>query len=547
MSNRDNEKTKQNAGEMKSISFGENKVDGLVQLLLATIIQQNQQIEQFQKQIAELLEEISRLRDQLSKDSHNSSKPPSSDGFKKSRKNKTTRSLRQSSGKTPGGQKGHTGHTLQMIENPTHIVIHDASNCSNCGGELSSESGQLHERRQVFDLPPLKLEVTEHRSYTKKCPKCNTFTTGSFPQEASSRIQYGNRVKSLATYFSVYQFIPIDRLRDVFFDLFNHRLSTGTLFNITQKVYKSLESFEEVVKNQLINSPVVHADESGFYCESKRRWLHSLSTQKLTHYQFHATRGKLAMDSIGILPNFKGILVHDFWAPYFKYSSLSHALCNSHLLRELIFLIEQKGTVWAGEMKSLLLDIKERTDKARMSVGESNDGGIGLDAQTIAKFEQLYANIVEKGEREVEELNVMNKNVASPPPLPSSTTSRTNLPATSTSNLNNHAANGVKLPKKRGPTKKTKSQNLLIRFKDHKSRILKFMHTLSVPFDNNLAERDIRMLKVQQKISGTFRTQEGARYFCRIRAYISTARKNGINVLTAINNAVGGEPFIPST
>lgn len=544
MSNKNNEFIEKDAGKTESVSSGRDKADTFLQLLLTTLIQQNHQIEQSQKQIAELSEEISRLRDQLSKDSHNSSKPPSSDGFKKGRKNKTTKSLRQSSGKKPGGQKGHTGHTLQMVENPTHIVTHQASNCSNCGNDLSSETGQLHQCRQVFDIPPLKMEVTEHRSHIKKCPRCDTFTVGSFPQDVSSRVQYGNGVKSLATYFSVYQFIPIDRLREVFSDLFNHHLSTGTLSNITQKVYKSLEPFDEVVKSKLINSSVIHADESGFYCESKRRWLHSLSTQKLTYYHFHQTRGQAAMDSIGVLPRFKGIVVHDFWAPYFNYNSFSHALCNAHLLRELIFLIEQKGSVWAGEMKSLLLDIKKKTDIAKMSVGDSNDDGISLDAQTIAEFEQRYAKIVEKGEKEVEELKVTNQNSSSPSSSNSSTKDQTNLSQASNSNLKDHHANG-ELPKKRGPTKKSKSHNLLIRFKDHKDGILKFMHTLSVPFDNNLAERDIRMLKVQQKISGTFRTQEGATYFCRIRAYISTARKNGINVLTAINNAVSGKPFTP--
>jgi transposase len=437
-----------------------------------------------------------------------------------------------------------------MVENPDHIVIHQASNCSNCGCDLSSEPGQFHQRRQEFDIPPLKLEVTEHHSYIKTCPQCNTSTAGSFPQQVSSPVQYGNRLKSLATYFSVYQLIPIDRLKKVFSDLFNHGLSTGTLFNTTQKVYKSLESFDQEVKSKLIHAPVAHADESGLYCESKRSWLHSLSTQPLTYYHFHAVRGKDAMDDMGILPNFKGIVVHDCWAPYFRYHSFSHALCNSHLLRELIFLIEQKGSIWAGEMKSLLLGIKEKTDAARMSVNDKNDGGIGLDAQSIAEFEKLYDEIVEKGKQEVGEvggLDVIKQNAPSPPSKPSSTTPQENLTAPCTSNLDNHGANGVKLPKKRGPTKKTKAQNLLIRFIDHKSEILKFMHTLSVPFDNNLAERDIRMLKVQQKISGTFRTQKGAKYFCRIRAYISTAKKNGINVLTAINNAVRGEPFIPGT
>jgi transposase len=259
----------------------------------------------------------------------------------------------------------------------------------------------------------------------------------------------------------------------------------------------------------------VHADESGFYCENKRQWLHCASTRTITHYQFHAKRGKEAMDEIGILPYFKGVLIHDFWTPYLKYSC-AHGLCNAHLLRELIFLIEEKNCTWALDMKNLLLEIKETVDTEK-----TKPGVVRLKTGSTNNFENRYDKIIDQAIK-----------VEQPPPAP---------PDTDPDNSD------LQLPKKRkrGRQKKSKSLNLLARLKEHKKKVLAFMYDFKVPFDNNQAERDIRMIKLQQKISGPFRTTQGAESFCRIRSYISTTRKNGINVFNAINEAIRGQPFIP--
>lgn len=489
----------------KSISLENLEIP---QHLLEVFEQLNLLIEQLLRENAALKEEIIRLKDRLSKDSHNSSKPPSSDGFKK---NKRNRSLRKPSGKKPGGQKGHSGHTLEMVEEPDHLILHDVSECPDCGHGLADEDTTGHELRQVFDLPPLKINVTEHRSEVKQCPACKAICKGQFPLGVSNVVQYGNRIASLSTYFTTYQLIPKERLAEMFADVFNHPISKATLFKFDKKAYQALEPFSEKAKRILLNSPVVHADESGFYCKSKRQWLHSLSTGKITHYSFHHARGKKGIEESGILPNFKGVLVHDFWAPYFKFKCY-HALCNSHLLRELIFQVEEKNSVWAENMKELLLEIKKVVDGARTHSD-------CLQKEILRRFEDKYSEILKEGELEIK---------ANAPPV----------------NPDSKAANKKK-SKKRGPKKRSKGHNLLIRFKEYRDRILAFMYSFKVPFDNNLAERDIRMIKVQQKISGTFRTNEGAELFCRLRAYVSTAKKNNRSVLEAIADAMNGKPFCP--
>lgn len=454
------------------------------------------------KEIAQLKELVTALKDQLNTDSHNSSKPPSSDGLKKK-----TKSLRKPSDKNPGGQKGHKGNTLERVEEPDHTVTHQIDKCSKCGFSLDSERLYNIENHQVFDIPQLKMEVTQHQGEVKKCPKCGTINKAQFPTQASNIVQYGSGINGLVSYLSNYQLIPQKRVTEFFTDLFNHPLSKATVIKMNKTTYQALQSFGDTAKEKLINSRVLHADESGFYCEGKRQWLHSASTQTTTYYQFHPKRGKVAMDEIGILPHFGGTLVHDFWSPYMNYSCL-HGLCNTHHLRELVFLIEQKDRQWASHMKTLLLEIKERVDQEKLNHRES------LTPEVIKLFEDLYDQIIKKGIQD------------EPPPPP--------------------APDQAELPKKRGRKKKSKSMNLLIRFKEHKEKVLAFMYDFEVPFDNNLAERDIRMIKVKQKISGTFRTGPGAKAFCRIRSYISTVRKNDINVLKAISKAIGGKPFIPT-
>jgi transposase len=479
------------------------------------------EISELKKENEQLNDQVNSLREQLNKDSHNSSKPPSSDGLKKKMK---TKSLRKSSGKKPGGQPGHVGHTLEMVQNPDNIVTHQITKCEKCGYSLDSEEIFNVESHQVFDIPVLKIEVTEHQAEMKKCPKCGAMNKAQFPAQASNIVQYGDGITSLASYLSNYQLIPQERVREFFGDLFNHPLSKASLIRMNGKIYKALQPFDDAAKEKLIQSLVLHADESGFYCENIRQWLHSAGTNTITYYQFHQKRGKIAMDEIAILPHFNGTLIHDFWTPYLKYSC-AHGLCNAHHLRELIFLIEEKNCHWASDMKNLLLEIKEAVDQQKTKPHAES-----LEVEIIKEFEHRYDQIIAQG---IE--------AEPPPPQPQPQPQ----PQPVSTDIGNSDNSDLPKKRKRGRPKKSKSLNLLTRLKDHKEKVLAFMHNFEVPFDNNQGERDIRMIKVQQKISGTFRTKQGAKSFCRIRAYITTARKNGVNVFRAISDAIRGQPFIP--
>lgn len=456
-------------------------------------------IDLFDKTIQESQVEIQNLRDQLNKTSQNSSKPPSSDGLKKPPR---TSSLREKGSKKNGGQKGHTGHTLKMVENPDNTVLYEVTECSCCGRSLRDIEATNHKKRQEFDIPPVKIEVTEHQAQIKTCPYCKIVTTASFPPDINSSVQYGNRIKSLAVYLNNYHFIPLERTSDFFEDVFGHRISQATILQANLLAEEKIKPANEAIKQQLINADVVHFDESGSRVNGILHWLHVASTQFLTYYGIHKKRGKEAMDDIGIIPYFTGIAMHDAWAPYFSYTNMAHALCNAHHLRELKFIDGQYNQEWDMEMFRLLLDIKKEVDKT----SPFNDC---LDDVKISKFEKQYDQIIEKG-----------LEINPPPPPPEK--------------------------KKRGRVKQSPPKNLLDRLKLRKEEVLLYMHDFSVPFDNNQGERDIRMIKVKQKVSGSFRTMEGARIFCSIRGYISTARKNGCCVIDAIRDAFDGKPFIPS-
>jgi len=456
-------------------------------------------IDLFDKTIQELQEENQTLRNQLNKTSQNSSKPPSSDGLKKPPR---TTSLREKGIKTNGGQKGHTGHTLKMVENPDHTVPYEVSKCPCCNRSLKDIDADGHEIRQEFDLPPVKIEVTEHQVERKTCPFCKTVTTASFPSDVKFPVQYGSRIKSLAVYLNNYHFIPLERTSDFFEDIFGHRISQATILQANLLGEEKIKPANEVIKQQLINANVVNFDESGSRVKGKLHWLHVASTPFHTYYSIHKKRGQEAMDDIGILPYFMGIAMHDAWAPYFSYVHMKHALCNVHHLRDLKFIEGQYNQEWEMEMFSLLLDIKKEVEN-------TNPFYDCLDDSKILDFEKQYDEIIEKG------LEI-------------------NPPSISPER------------KKRGRIKQSPPKNLLDRLKLRKEEILLFMHDFSVPFDNNQGERDIRMIKVKQKVSGSFRTMEGARIFCSIRGYISTARKNGCCVIDAIQDAFDGKPFIPS-
>lgn len=446
--------------------------------------------------IVELEERVKALEDQINKNSRNSSKPPSTDTFKK------IKGQRKPSGKSVGGQKGHKGHTLEMVEKPDHVIVHPVAKCELCGRSLCDAKALKHERRQVFDLPPIKVEVFEHQAESKICPNCGCLNKAAFPEDVAYSVQYGTRLKSVAAYLNQYQLVPFDRLSETFVDLFGHHLSQSTLIDINQACYEALESVEESIKQQLIASPVICLDETGMRIEGTRKWCHVVSTPNLTYYAANAHRGSKANEDMGILPVYSGTAMHDGWSSYFKFNC-KHALCNSHNLRDLIFVHEEDKQNWAKELIDHLIDIKTVVD-----CNETIDSKI--DPAEITEFEKRYDDIIKMAKLE------------NPPPIVSDSQGQI---------------------KKRGKKKKTKAQNLLERLQKYRREVLAFMYDFEVPFDNNLAERDIRMMKVQQKISGTFRSWEGAKIFCRIRGYISTAKKNSISVIDAIQGAFERMPF----
>lgn len=468
-------------------------------VVVKVLCQLSSQVELLQKQVAELQKEVQRLKDQLAKNSRNSSKPPSSDGLKKP----SPKSLRPRGKRKPGGQKGHLGSTLKMADKPDHIIVYPVNQCQLCGHRLVDEASIDVEKRQVFDIPPIQMGVTEHKAQIKECSHCGHLNKAAFPEQVKAPVQYGPRLKAIAVYLRQYQLLPYNRTRELFRDLFSTDLSEGTLTNITDTCSELLEHPIEQIQKQLEQSPVINFDETGSSVNGKRQWLHSASTPNLTYYEIHPKRGSHAMDHIGILPNFKGRAIHDFWKPYFKYDC-DHGLCNAHHLRELIFLNEQHDQLWAKDMIDCLLHIKKAVDEAKISTHT-------LFKEQIRKFEERYQKILDKGYDEN--------------PLPKIKSNK----------------------KKRGRPKKSKARNLLERLDEHRKEVLAFMYDFKVPFDNNLVERDLRMAKVQQKISGTFRSQNGSKAFCRIRSYISTVRKNAVNVIDAIGNAFQGYPFLPSS
>lgn len=449
-----------------------------------------------EEQVWSQRERVAELEARLNMNSHNSSKPPSTDEFSK------PKSRRKKSGRPSGGQIGHPGHTLRMTDNPDHIVIHQVGSCSSCGGHLEGIATEDYEKRQVFDLPLLKLETTEHRAERVKCHHCGCINKAPFPEAVTQPVQYGNNTKSLCIYLKDYQLLPSARLTEFVKDVFHHPISEGTLFNITHEAHTALEAVTQEIKQQIVDSDVTNVDETGIRVLGKRHWLHVASTNNLTHYGYHVKRGAEATDRIDILPMFKGTAVHDHWKPYLTYKC-SHALCNAHHIRELIAIQEITGQQWPQQMIDLLLEIKA-------AVGERKGISNAFEPDTITDFECRYECIIENGYQEN--------------PLSAETPK-----------------------KKRGRTKQSKAKNMLDRLHNYRQETLAFMYKFHVPFENNQAERDLRMMKVKQKISGTFRSELGAEMFCRTRGYISTTRKNSVPVLNAIKSALAGNPFVPDS
>ena len=438
----------------------------------------------------QLTARVEQLEDQLKKNSGNSSKPPSTDkAFGAKPKN---RSLRRKSGKKSGGQKGHRGATLQRVDNPDQTLRHSLEFCPITGRKLSEADVVDEIRCQVFDIPEPKMTVTEHVYPVYRVPGSSRTVHSPFAPGASAPVQYGSRFGSLLVCLSDYQLIPLSRLCQLSEDLFGQKISEDTVVRFRKSCYEHLERFEEHLKKQLSHSSVLHADETGIKVGKKTEWLHVLGNEKFTYLWPSDHRGGQAIDEMGVLRSYEGTLVHDCFGSYFALDC-SHALCNAHLLRELNFFIDIKGHKWAARMKDLLCQALDEPEST-----------------TSRGWNQRYANI----------LSAANAEHPYQPP--------------------------VRRKNKRGRTAKPPVNNLIERFGKHRDDILRFINDQAVPFTNNQGERDLRMAKVQQKISGTFRTWAGARCFARIRSYVSTAQKQGVSVYQALRQAVLGQPIFAS-
>jgi transposase len=459
-----------------------------------------------QGQLDELSQRVQQLEDQVSKQSRNSSKPPSSDGLRKPK----TRSLRRGEGRQPGGQEGHPGHTLAMSEQPDHVVCHDLAHCPHCAHDLSGVAASAYVRRQVYDVPPVQIEVTEHQAAIKCCPQCQREVQAAFPNGIRQPVQYGERLKAQASYLNSYHFIPIARTCELLADFYGHAPAWAFVIEANEAVAAGCEPALGEIHRQLCQADVVHCDESGLRVEGQLHWLHSASTEWLTFFALQGKRGQEAMQAIGILPALTGYAVHDHWTPYLAFDQCDHAFCNAHHLRELQFITDQYQQPWADEMAHLLVDIKAEVSAASSTATLGLTRSLAPDR--LAHYEAEFETILQRG-------------YAANPPA------------------------ATPLTPKRGRPKQSPPKNLLDRLDKHRTGVLAFMYDFAVPFDNNRAAPsgppDIRMVKLKQKVSGTFRTRQGAHTFCAIRSYISTVRKQGAMVIAALYDALTAQPFIP--
>ena len=451
---------------------------------LSELLQLQQENKMLKALLVEALARIEELEARLNQSSNNSSKPPSSDGLKKTIKNNREKTARK-----PGAQPGHQGSGLTPFTSVDKEVKRALAGQCECGADLTKQPVINTEKRQVIDLPEKLFEVVEYLVEVKRC-MCGK--THKAELEYEQRVQYGKRFKALLVYMNVQQQIPYDRLQEFTRDIIGLTVSDGLIQSALQACSQHLDKPIEQIKEALLESSVAHADETGVRCEGKTNWLHNLSNRLYTFYFFHVKRGKEAMDTMGILPDYKGTLVHDRWASYDQYDC-KHALCNAHLLRDLKFLHEEMNRQWAAELKVILQQANERKN-----------------AENITKHYQTRIR------NQIEHLVCM---------------------ALRKEPKEKHQAG------KRGKKPQSKAIRLLEVFRNRLDQVLMFLYNEDVPFDNNRAERDIRMMKLKQKISGCFRSTKGIETFCKVRSYISTVKKQNKNVWQAITVAIQGNPF----
>ncbi len=426
---------------------------------------------------------VKELEARCNRDSKNSSKPPSSDGYRK-----MPAFPRGTKGRK-GGQKGHKGNNLKQVENPDEIVECLPQRCS-CGHEFTANELELSERRQVFDLPQPRLIITEYQIHKAKCPVCGQVHRGKVPEEVKAPTQYGNGVKSYVVMLNTLFKLPYNKIQLLFEDMFGFPINESTIFAANKKCYDNLEESEKVIKDNLLKSAVAHADETGLRIEGRLQWLHNMSNNLYTYLFVHPNRGKKAMEGEdSILNKFSGWLVHDGWGSYFKFTHMKHAMCGAHILRDLQGVIDNEQSKWAHVFKKFLLQVYSMPFQQRQKREQ--------------QIRSRYMQICLLGEK------------AEPPPV-----------------------------KTKGRQKRTLGRNLVERLIKHQKMVLAFAFNQQVPFTNNQAERDVRPAKIKQKISNSFRSFTGAQMYARIEGFISTVRKNDRNVFYELCTTFNGNNFL---
>jgi len=446
------------------------------------ILQKNQELESEKEQLKKKVEKLESL---LKKNSHNSSKPPSSD------QKKQIKNSRASSSRNPGGQTGHKGTTLQLRDNPQKIIRHKVQKCKRCGNDIKQAEIIKIKRRQVIDIPPIEVVVEEHQTEIKRCNCCGKINESKFPERIKNTVQYGEQIKSIITYLWAKDQTPYQRISETIQDIFNIKMSVGTINNIVREASDKAELIREVIKTHIKDAPVLNADETGLRVNKENYWQHVLSNEKLTYYAVHKNRGRTAIDEIGVLPEYKGTCVHDGLTSYKSYEC-RHALCNAHHLRELAYIAEELKQKWAKKFIDLLLDMKGEVELSK------SKNLSAIDGEKFTGYTIRYSTLIRSGYKETEKLK---------------------------------------------KEKKT-AENLLYRLKKWKKEVMLFVADFRVPFDNNMAERDLRMMKLKQKISGCFRSVQGAMDFSAIRTILASAKKQKINRFDAIYNLFLNRPIL---
>jgi transposase len=435
------------------------------------------------EKIAELTERVAELEGQIKANSRNSSKPPSSDGLLKP----NAKSLREKTGRRPGGQQGHKGHGLKIEREPDEVVKIEPLACPRCGFNFAGVQGIGVDTRYVYDVQ-VEMKLVRYEIYETVCPACGACTRGKPPEDCKGTLNYGNMLRTLVVVLTQYACVGIDKTRKILRDLLGVPISGGTVKSIQRQFAGTTVATISEIKRNLLASPTLNVDETGGRIAGKTQWFHVASNSKYTLLTPHGKRGKEGSEATGVISDYKGILVHDCWKPYFGFDQCEHALCVAHLLRELNALIEQ-GQLWAGEMKDLLLGMKRAVDHRK------NEDNTELSRYYKTIFKTRYDEVLAQAEAKIVKSTVR---------------------------------------------KKSKAENLLIRLRQYRTEIIRFTENFDVPFDNNQAERDVRNIKVKQKVSGNFRTTDGALDYADTVSVIGTVVKHGLSVVHSVKNLFDG-------